>query len=207
MKNRPELEHTNGVINACGMNLNSFGEAEFTLTFGDLVIRQNIIVANIDDECLLGVDVLQNKQGVAADIILSQGILKLQGVDIPCIQIESNNKCRRVTAADDYTIPPYSEKIIQAFVEREDVISEPTEFIIEPNENFSSRYELLMASTLVDTAKSTSIPIRILNPTCDEKRIRQDAVLGIADEFLYETVFDDDCQNDTPPISVRCSAV
>lgn len=30
--------------------------------------------------------------------------------------------------------------------------------------------------------------------------------LGIADEFLYETVFDDDCQNDTPPISVRCSA-
>lgn len=206
MKNRPELEHTTGVINACGMNLNSFGEAEFTLTFGDLVIRQNIIVANIDDECLLGVDVLQNKQGVAADIILSQGILKLQGVDIPCIQIESNNKCRRVTAADDYTIPPYSEKIIQAFVEREDVISEPTEFIIEPNENFSSRYELLMASTLVDTAKSTSIPIRILNPTCDEKQIRQDAVLGIADEFLYETVFDDDCQNDTPPISVRCSA-
>lgn len=63
-----------------------------------------------------------------------------------------------------------------------------------------------MASTLVDTAKSTSIPIRILNPTCDEKQIRQDAVLGIADEFLYETVFDDDCQNDTPPISVRCSA-
>lgn len=98
--------------------------------------------------------------------------MKLQGVDIPCIQIESNNKCRRVTAADDYTIPPYSEKIIQAFVEREDVISEPTEFIIEPNENFSSRYELLMASTLVDTAKSTSIPIRILNPTCDEKQIR-----------------------------------
>lgn len=87
MKNRPELEHTTGVINACGMNLNSFGEAEFTLTFGDLVIRQNIIVANIDDECLLGVDVLQKKQGVAADIILSQGILKLQGVDIPCIQI------------------------------------------------------------------------------------------------------------------------
>lgn len=59
MKNRPELEHTTGVINACGMNLNSFGEAEFT--FGDLVIRQNIIVANIDDECLLGVDVLQKK--------------------------------------------------------------------------------------------------------------------------------------------------
>lgn len=50
MKNRPELEHTTDVINACGMNLNSFGEAEFTLTFGDLVIRQNIIVANIDDE-------------------------------------------------------------------------------------------------------------------------------------------------------------
>lgn len=40
-------------------------------------------------------DVLQNKQDVSADSILGQGLLKLQDVDISCIQVYSNNKCRK----------------------------------------------------------------------------------------------------------------
>lgn len=43
MKNRPELEHTTGVINACGMNLNSFGEAEFTLTLEILLYARTLL--------------------------------------------------------------------------------------------------------------------------------------------------------------------
>ncbi|XP_061173678.1 uncharacterized protein LOC133182850 [Saccostrea echinata] len=129
--------------------------------------------------------------GVPADILLSRGIVRLHGTTIPCIQVKSDNKCRRVTAADNYVVPPYSEKIIQAFVERNDDGTEPTEFIVEPNEKFSEKYELLMACSLIDIEKSTTVPVRLLNPTCTQKQIWQYVVLGNAEEFLYETVLED----------------
>lgn len=77
-----------------------------------------VIVAEIDDNCLLGVDVLYAEQNIPAEILLSKGILKLQNREIPCFQTATENRCRRVPAADNYEIPPLSVKIIQAFVER-----------------------------------------------------------------------------------------
>lgn len=50
--------------------------------------------------------------------------------------------------------------------------------LLQNQMKISVRDMLLMASTLVDTSKNTSIFIRIPNPTCDEKQIRQDAVLS-----------------------------
>lgn len=38
-----------------------------------------------------------------------------------------------------------------------------------------------------------------------KKQIRQGAVLGIADEFLYEIVRDEDCQGVVPSVSVKCT--
>lgn len=62
-----------------------------------------------------------------------------------------------------------------------------------------------MPTTLFDTAKKTSMPTRILYPTWDKKQIRQGAVLGIADEFLYEIVRDEDCQGVVPSVSAKCT--
>lgn len=47
--------------------------------------------------------------------------------------------------------------------------------LLQNQMKISVRDMLLMASTLVDTSKNTSIFIRI---PCDEKQIRQDAVLS-----------------------------
>ena len=191
LETKPKLHPTTGILNACGREVRVFGEAKFTLKLGDFLADQHIIVADIDDDCLLGVDVLYAEQNMPAEILLSEGILKLRNKEIPCFQTTTGNRCRRVTAADNYQIPPFSEKIIQAFVERSDNPDERKELLIEPAELFTERYELLMANTLVDIEDSTTVPVRLLNLTHTEQYVHQDAIIGVADEFAYDVLLHD----------------
>ncbi|KAK3088365.1 hypothetical protein FSP39_018253 [Pinctada imbricata] len=82
---KPKLVPSSTVANANGIPLQELGRAMFNLTIGDLSIYKELLVAKIEDEGLLGVDILQNRKGGAADILLSQGLIRLQGVDIPCV--------------------------------------------------------------------------------------------------------------------------
>ena len=94
LETKPELHPTTGILNACGREVRVFGEAKFTLILGDFLADQHIIVADIDDDCLLGVDVLYAEQNMPAEILLSEGILKLRNKEI---LINNNN-------IDDFTI-------------------------------------------------------------------------------------------------------
>ena len=60
MKNKPELVETAGILNACGKEIKMLGEALFTLKLSEFIGDHKIIVPEIDDECLLGVDVLMS---------------------------------------------------------------------------------------------------------------------------------------------------
>ena len=186
LEKKPPLYKTTGILNACGREIEVLGEAKFTLKLGDFLTDQHIIVAEIDDDCLLGVDVLCAEHNMPADILLSRGILKLQNKEIPCFQTTTNSKCRRVTAADNYEIPLFSERVIQAFVERSEDPNEQKELLIEPSELFAERYELHMANTLVDIKNITTVPVRLLNLTNTEQCIHRDAVIGVADEFIHD---------------------
>lgn len=58
LEKKPPLHKTTGILNACGREIEVLGEAKFTLKLGDFLTDQHIIVAEIDDDCLVGVDVL-----------------------------------------------------------------------------------------------------------------------------------------------------
>ena len=54
------------------------------------------IVADIDDDGLLGVDVLQNSKDGSIDILLSRGVLVSDKKEVPIIQVElSKNPCEK----------------------------------------------------------------------------------------------------------------
>jgi hypothetical protein len=51
-------------------------------------------------------------KGGPADIKFTEGLILLDGIAIPCTQIGQPEPVRKITAADDFIIPPRSEVII-----------------------------------------------------------------------------------------------
>ena len=69
-------------------------------------------MAKIEDDALLGIDILPNESDGPADLLLSQVIIKLKGHEIPCIQEGVQVKARKVSCVDHYKIPGYCEALI-----------------------------------------------------------------------------------------------
>ena len=58
-------------------------QGEFNITLGEYTVKKVFFVADIKDDVLLGRDLLQNKKGFQADLILSENVMKLAGHKIP----------------------------------------------------------------------------------------------------------------------------
>ena len=182
VEDRPALASSSRLIGPGGSIIKELGKGNFSLKLGNIEVQVEAVVAEIDDDGLLGIDVLQNDKDGPADILLSKGVLMVQDKAVPMIQIGVKNRVRKVVAADHYVIPPMAESVIDVFVERHDYdFSSESECLIEPTDHFKETYPLQMAATLVDINKGCTGKIRILNPFTREVSIKQDAVVGTAE--------------------------
>ena len=184
-KDKPRLVKAPDLVGPGGKPLLMYGKTNCKLTLGDLTLDVEVIVAEIDDEGLLGIDVLQKHYTGPADILLSKGEIHLSGHKILCIQIGGQIKVRKVRAADHYMIQGKCEQIIDVLVERQmpDYYSDKCEVIIEPSTEFTETYPLLMAPTVVDLNRGATQKVRVLNPFDTEVSIKQDSVVGLAESF------------------------
>ncbi|KAH3850795.1 hypothetical protein DPMN_093268 [Dreissena polymorpha] len=73
--------------------------------------------------------------------------------------------------------------ILDVYIEREesDDCLMAAEYIVEPSNNFKDKYQLVMASTLVDINKLATCKVRVLNPMDVEVTLRQNADVGRAE--------------------------
>jgi hypothetical protein len=115
---RPTLEKSVCLSGASGHPLVELGKAVLHLHLGELEIDREVIVAEIEDKSLLGIDILQNAAEGPVDILLSQGVIKLMGVTIPYIRVELTETSFKVRVADHVIIPAQSECVIDVFVDR-----------------------------------------------------------------------------------------
>ena len=124
------------------------------------------VVADIEDDALSGFDELMGIEKGPADILLSKGLIVLDGVQIPCFQVGKQSRSGPVTFADDVSIPEQAEAVLDVFIEREDTddICKQPEYLVEPAQHFKDKYNLVMATTLVDINKSPTCKVRVLNP-------------------------------------------
>ena len=142
-------------------------------------------VADIHDDCLLGADILEEGP---FDFHLSENRLQWNGVSIPCIQVRRPVSCMVLCAAD-YTIPGYSEWIVEAVVLNNDkLFDEETElvvreFLIEPSESFHDKHKLLMAFSLVRLEGNQSTMVRVMNPFPKEALLKNGMIMGEANPF------------------------
>ena len=164
------------------MPINEYGKAIFNIEIGPIRLQKELIVADIEDDGLLGVDILQDDEQGPADILLSKAKIIFRGEEIPCIQIGMRNSIRKVTMADHVVIPPQSEALLDVYIERNesDDFDKNSDFIIEPTVHFKETYPLQMASVLVDINNCVTSKVRVLNPFPTSVTINQDAVVAQA---------------------------
>jgi hypothetical protein len=105
------------LLHAGGEPLHDLGKCEVDLVIDTLTVKKEVIIADIRDAVLLGMDILKGNNGKPADIMLSQGKIVLDGVEINC-QHYTDSKTRKVTSADHYVIQGNTEQVIDAYVER-----------------------------------------------------------------------------------------
>ncbi|CAC5395659.1 unnamed protein product [Mytilus coruscus] len=187
--NRPILEKSNTLACAHGKPLKELGKAIFEIELGNLCFSTEMIVANIEDEALLGLDVLMKSQWGPADIKLTDGIILLGGHTIHCTQIGQTNKIiRKIYVADNYEIPPRSEILIDVFVDRfhDDSPETVQDCILEPSENFSERFSLVMAPCLVNISQNVTCKTHIMNPYDYKNTFYQDTVISSAEVVEHE---------------------
>ena len=144
----PTLNKSTRLLGPSGDAIKELGKARFSITLGEMETTVVAVVAEIDDDGLLGIDVLQNGDGGPADLLLSKGMLAVQDNEVPIIQVDLKSRVRRVTAADHFVIPPQSESVIDVYVERndsDDFLSE-NNCLVEETEHFRETYPLKMAS-------------------------------------------------------------
>ena len=178
---KPILRESSSLVGADGQPLRELGRAIFGIEIGTLELEQEVIVAEIEDDVLLGLDVLKRGDEGPCFIDLDEGQITINGVTIQCTS-QSNN-VRKVTVADDYEVPANSEMIVDVFVERNqsDNSMTGTEFLIEPCKQFMEDHPLVVSSTLVDIGREVTSKGRIMNPYDKGWTIHQNTVWGSAE--------------------------
>ena len=181
-EDQPNLSGASRLIGACGTEIKEHGKGVFLLKLGSVLLEVQAIVADIDDDGLLGMDVLQNGAEGPVDILLSKGIMRIDEQDIPIIQVGLKTSVRRVAAADHVVIPGQCESVIDLYVEKQDNddISSKTEYLVEPTKHFQDVYPLHMTTSVVDADPDGSCKVRIVNPFPTAVSIRQNDVIGQA---------------------------
>ena len=105
---RPTLHTAKDTICTDGHKMTPLGTGAFHVILRPFIWEQEMLVAHIEDKVLLGADVLLAREGGPVDLILSQGFMMIDDVQIPVEQVCAAAQQRRVVAADHHTIPARS---------------------------------------------------------------------------------------------------
>lgn len=180
---RPDLvqpRRSNMLTGADGNFISCLGKGVFNMEIGPVLVTEEVSVADISDEILLGNDVLLKQPEGPADLLLSENRMVLKGKSVPLVQVGAPVRERRVRAADHIVIPGMSEMILDVYM---DIGPKEDEgmVLIEGKASLACDHSLLMAPTLVDVASNNMAQVRVMNPFEDPRLIKQDMVVGVAD--------------------------
>ena len=181
-EDQPELKKSSKLVGASGTAIKDLGKGCFKVRIGPLQLEVEAIVADIEDDGLLGVDILQNRDSGPADLMLSKGVLLMDGKEVPITQVGKHTKTRRVTSAGNFKIPAQCETVVDVHIERQDYdnFSSENDYLVQPTEHFEENYPLIMAATQVNTSQGRTCKVRMVNPLPTEMLMKQDVLVGKA---------------------------
>lgn len=185
---RPALEKSSMLTTVNGDPLVEFGKALFKIKLSNVELSFEFIVADIQDDGLIGINVLMYNDIGEAEINLKASSLELGHERIPIIRVGSPLLVRKVLLADNYSIPPLSEKVVNAYVQRIGEGDNSSQFLIEPSRNFLEKNSVKLANCLIDTKEEVTNKVRVLNPFSSVVQLYEDTCIGFAEEIEGEVI-------------------
>ena len=172
---RPSLSPKEGQIKlANGEFLEPLGEVSLPIRFGEQVISHSVVVADIEAQGIMGMDILRKHGGI---LDVSEGILAMGPYRHRCfvrgIETES---IYRVMLSDTVVLPPHSEMIVTGQCKESPCC---VSAIVEPSERLLKK-DLLLAKAVVDLS-CLDFPVRILNPAENQKVLYKGTILGVCE--------------------------
>ena len=154
---RPKLQLTRHrpLINADGRPIEYKGQALFTFQFGEVTLSKVAVVASIEDDVLIGADILLKDPSGPADLIMSEGRMIFHGMSVPMECVGIPEKTRKVHSTEKHQNPAVCEKIIEAYISvtRDEVQGKV--FLVEGTKKVTEEPSLVFASCLVDISDHT----------------------------------------------------
>ena len=161
------------ILSATGTPLNIFGKALIKFKFGKKIIYHTVLASDINVDAILGLDCLQNNKGV---INLHDKTLVLGG-ETHSLKFEGRIGCFRIITSITLSIPSQTEMITTGKVVVPDNEEMETGFgLVEPSCLYLNSDRGILGRTLVKN--SSSIPIRLLNPTNKNITIHSGTTVG-----------------------------
>ena len=194
-KERPTLSSPIlDLVQANGSFLPNIGGAQMVVQIGKHKVRQKVVVADIEDEAILGTKFLFTVGGTV-DFKLQQII-----TSDDCIQCDASHHetLARVKLTQTCRIPPGHEAILPGQIKRDPVMPEEYDRmeenevgIIEPVAGRTlsdmSNPSFIVGHTLVD-ASNDVLPVRVLNPGDSEQVIKRGTTVAMLRRVSEESV-------------------
>ena len=148
------------------------GRGQLQLGIGSLVLPQELWVADIHDECILGLDFLQAH---SCQVNLKDGSLVIGEEEIPLRKSKASKEpnCYKAVLTEGVCLLPLAETVVPVRVDgaqadyRWGLLEQPT----------SSFDDLLVARTLVDLQRK-EVPLRVMNLSNQQRVIRKGTELA-----------------------------
>lgn len=103
-------------VTADGSEIKSLGQGTFKFSLGPVVVEKLATVAKIEDEVILGVDILFSDESGPADLLLSDNTLIFKGHPLKLEVVGLKQHFCRVIASETVTLPGMSEMMIDACI-------------------------------------------------------------------------------------------
>lgn len=165
LEHRPNLVFKDcGIRSVSGEVTKCHGVATFDVQFGNLKLPVEFHVADICDKVILGMTFLS---GFGGTINTKTGTMSIGDQDVPCVILDGKPSPRRVYIPQEIIIPAGREVIIpgksrELHGNRSSLSSVP--MLFEPRQSFFNNHNLMVCASVV-LNNSTTVPIRVFNPT------------------------------------------
>lgn len=166
---------------ASGKGLTNVGKLEVPLCIQDLEVNWTCVVAETNDDLILGMDFIRRHSCTVAT--KGEGYLELLGQKIPFVnKVTQHKRCCSVKVAETVEIPAKSEMVFPGRMNPRRLDSKKNAAqqtgIIMPTNQFQEREQLTLAGTLADSDQGC-VTLRVINFTDEVKTLYAGTTAGI----------------------------
>ena len=163
---------------ADGGKIQPLGEVTLSLLIPDVgTLSQNFLVAETNEPVVLGYDFFHKHRCV---IDLTNNTLQVEGKTVTCCLESKLLSLFRIRLTETVTIPSNSEMIVSGYFNNPDKDTLPNCVLLEGSDKLLENKQVLVARSLVNLRDDT-IPVRVLNPHDEPKKLFKETVLGSCD--------------------------